>query len=137
MSLTFSDTQSRMDRMYRHQGRIYDITRRYYLLGRNQLLDDLTPPAGGTVLEVGCGTAYNLVEAARRYPDAHLHGFDISTEMLASARKSIARQHLAHSISLDLRSDFHIVHALNDPELARCPGADGAPARTKWQDPRH
>lgn len=100
MSVAFSDAQSRMDRMYRHQRRIYDITRRYYLLGRNHLFDDLRPPAGGTILEVGCGTAYNLLGAANRYPNCRLYGFDISTEMLASARKSVERHSLGSSVSL-------------------------------------
>ena len=89
-----------MDRMYRHQRRFYDITRRYYLLGRTHLIDDLRPPASGTILEVGCGTAYNLLQAAQRYPDRRCCGFDISNKMLASARKSIERRSLSTSISL-------------------------------------
>ena len=48
------------------------------LLGRDRLLDELQPPAGGSVLEIGCGTGRNLILAARRYPDARLYGFDIS-----------------------------------------------------------
>lgn len=86
--------------MYRHQRRIYDVTRRYYLLGRGHLLEDLRPPAGGTVLEVGCGTAYNLIEAAHRYPTCQLFGFDISNEMLASARTSAERRSPERPISL-------------------------------------
>ena len=46
----------RMDRMYRYQRHIYDLTRKYYLLGRDRLIDELQPPVGGHVLEVGCGT---------------------------------------------------------------------------------
>ena len=80
-----------MDRVYRHQRHIYDATRRYYLLGRNELIEVLDPPAGGTVLELGCGTGRNLVQAARRYPTASFHGIDISSEMLASAARCIAR----------------------------------------------
>lgn len=100
VNLAFSDTQTRMDRMYRHQRRIYDLTRRHYLLGRSHMLDDLRPPADGTILEVGCGTAYNLIEAAKRYPGRQLCGFDISTEMLASARHSVERRSPGSSISL-------------------------------------
>ncbi|MES1179707.1 MAG: SAM-dependent methyltransferase, partial [Hyphomicrobium sp.] len=41
---------SAMDGMYRHQRYIYDLTRRYYLIGRDQMIADLSPPPGGTVL---------------------------------------------------------------------------------------
>ena len=52
--------QERLDRNYRYQRRVYDLTRRYYLLGRNRLIADLAPPDRGCVLEIGCGTARNL-----------------------------------------------------------------------------
>jgi S-adenosylmethionine-diacylgycerolhomoserine-N-methlytransferase len=94
------DAQARMDRMYRHQRRFYDLTRRYYLLGRTHLLDQLAPPTGGTILEVGCGTASNIVGAGQRYPTAKLFGFDISNEMLTTARASVARRHLAPRTTL-------------------------------------
>ena len=109
MNSDVGTAQARMDRMYRHQRRIYDITRRYYLLGRKRLLDDLAPPVNGTVLEVGCGTAYNLVAAARRYPAARLYGLDISTEMLATARQSVVRHSLEHRISLAVGDATHFV----------------------------
>lgn len=102
MSSALNDTQRRMDRMYRHQRRIYDVTRRYYLLGRNHLVEDLSVLPGGTILEVGCGTASNLMQAARRYPDARLCGFDISTEMLSQARLSLARRSLNERITLSI-----------------------------------
>ena len=46
----------RMNRMYRRQRHIYDGTRRYYLLGRDQMISRLRPEAGASVLEIGCGT---------------------------------------------------------------------------------
>jgi S-adenosylmethionine-diacylgycerolhomoserine-N-methlytransferase len=87
-----------MDGIYRYQRYVYDATRKYYLLGRDKLLDELRPPAGGTILEIGCGTGRNLVLAARRYPSARLYGFDISTEMLKTARASIERADCASRI---------------------------------------
>jgi S-adenosylmethionine-diacylgycerolhomoserine-N-methlytransferase len=80
---------SAMDGMYRRQRYIYDITRRYYLFGRDEMIAALGPPVGGTVLEVGCGTARNLLKAARRYPLAKFYGLDVSEEMLKTARASI------------------------------------------------
>jgi S-adenosylmethionine-diacylgycerolhomoserine-N-methlytransferase len=89
-----------MDRMYRLQRHIYDATRAYYLLGRDQMLRELSPPAGGLVLEVGCGTGRNLVKAASLYPECRFFGVDISDEMLKSATAKIAPAGMAKRISL-------------------------------------
>jgi S-adenosylmethionine-diacylgycerolhomoserine-N-methlytransferase len=86
------EATERMNRMYRRQRHIYDGTRRYYLLGRDRLIEDLRPEAGASVLEIGCGTGRNLVQAARRFPAAKLFGIDVSTEMLTSAITSISRR---------------------------------------------
>ncbi len=84
----------RMNRMYRRQRHIYDGTRRYYLLGRDQLIQGLRPEADARVLEIGCGTGRNLVLAARLYPAAQFFGIDVSTEMLTSAIAAISRSGL-------------------------------------------
>ena len=89
-----------MDSIYRYQRHIYDITRKYYLLGRDRMIAGLRVPPQGHVLEIGCGTGRNLVLAARRHPSAHLYGLDISREMLESAKGSIARAGLAGSVRL-------------------------------------
>jgi len=91
---------SLMDGIYRHQRHVYDLTRYCYLLGRDRLIADLDPPAGGSVLEVGCGTGRNLLAAATRYLDAHFFGFDISTEMLKTARRSIAATRMRDRIEV-------------------------------------
>jgi S-adenosylmethionine-diacylgycerolhomoserine-N-methlytransferase len=92
------EATERMNRMYRRQRHIYDGTRRYYLLGRDQLIENLRPDAGTSVLEIGCGTGRNLVQAARRFPRAKLFGIDVSTEMLTSAIASISRRGLSSRI---------------------------------------
>jgi S-adenosylmethionine-diacylgycerolhomoserine-N-methlytransferase len=89
-----------MDRMYRFQRHIYDASRRYYLLGRDQLLDRLAPPSGGSILEIGCGTGRNLIGAARRYPDAKLFGVDISQEMLRTALNTMSRMKLERRVTI-------------------------------------
>ncbi len=89
-----------MDKMYRHQRHIYDLTRKPYLLGRDRLIESLTPPPKGAVLEIGCGTARNLICAAAVYPNAYFYGVDVSTEMLAQARRSVARAELSQRITL-------------------------------------
>ncbi len=95
-----SDHAGRMDAVYATQRHFYDLTRKYYLLGRDALIRDLAPPPGGTVLEIGCGTARNLIAAARRWPDARLHGLDISEAMLATARAKVAAAGLSDRITL-------------------------------------
>ncbi|HCD83111.1 MAG TPA: SAM-dependent methyltransferase, partial [Agrobacterium sp.] len=79
-----------MDRMYRHQRHIYDITRKYYLLGRDRTISGLDVPKDGTLLEVGCGTGRNLLLASRKFPQARLFGLDISSEMLLTASENFA-----------------------------------------------
>jgi S-adenosylmethionine-diacylgycerolhomoserine-N-methlytransferase len=81
-----------MDRIYRHQRHVYDLTRRYYLFGRDRLLRELQPPPGGRVLEIGCGTARNLLAARALYPTARLFGIDISLEMLDTAQQALRRR---------------------------------------------
>lgn len=89
-----------MDRIYRYQRHIYDLTRRWFLLGRTTLVEGLQPTDGGSVLEIGCGTAWNLIRIAGRYPAMRLHGLDISTVMLATARRRIAAKGLSGRIRL-------------------------------------
>ncbi|MFB2550745.1 class I SAM-dependent methyltransferase [Ensifer soli] len=91
MTPAAGDHAGRMDRMYRYQRHIYDVTRKYYLFGRDRMIAGLAPPPGASVLEVGCGTGRNLARIARRYPGVRLFGLDISAEMLVSARASLAR----------------------------------------------
>jgi len=77
-----------MDRIYRRQRHIYDFTRKYYLFGRDRLVDGLDLKPGARVLEVGCGTARNLIRIAKRRPDVRLYGLDASSQMLTSARRA-------------------------------------------------
>ena len=88
-----SETFEKMDRMYGLQRHFYDITRKYYLLGRDQLLAQMNVRPGDAVLEIGCGTGRNLAILAKRHPDAHFFGLDASTKMLeiADAKMDAAR----------------------------------------------
>jgi SAM-dependent methyltransferase len=89
-----------MDGVYRYQRHVYDLTRKYYLLGRDRLIDRLDVPPGGTVLELGCGTGRNLVKAAQAFPQAQLGGLDISAEMLETASVAIGRRGLSARVRL-------------------------------------
>jgi S-adenosylmethionine-diacylgycerolhomoserine-N-methlytransferase len=74
-----------MDSIYRGQRHIYDLTRKYYLFGRDRLIDGLGVPKGGSLLEIACGTGRNLDKIALHWPSTELFGLDISSEMLKSA----------------------------------------------------
>lgn len=95
-----SDAAALMDRMYRHQRHIYDLSRKYYLIGRDEAIARLSPRPGDRVLEIGCGTGRNLIKAARAYPDARFHGLDVSREMLDTAETAIRRAELDHRITV-------------------------------------
>lgn len=95
-----TDQKGLMDATYALHRHFYDFTRKFYLLGRDRLIRRLAPPRGGTVLEVGCGTARNLIVAAKRWPEARFYGFDISEAMLETARKSVERAGLSDRITL-------------------------------------
>lgn len=86
---TRNDHSRLMDQVYRHQRHVYDLTRKYYLLGRDRMIDGLDLAAGESLLEVGCGTGRNLAVVANRYPATRLFGLDISSAMLATARAKL------------------------------------------------
>lgn len=89
-----------MDRIYRHQRHIYDISRKFYLLGRDRTIAGILPKPGAAILEIGCGTGRNLIRIAKRYPQAQCYGLDVSAAMLETARARIAAAGLSDRIRL-------------------------------------
>jgi S-adenosylmethionine-diacylgycerolhomoserine-N-methlytransferase len=89
-----------MDEVYRRQRHLYDFTRKYYLFGRDSLIRDLGLAPGERVLEIGCGTARNLIAIAGRYPGARLFGLDASSEMLKTAEQSLGGAGLTGQVRL-------------------------------------
>jgi S-adenosylmethionine-diacylgycerolhomoserine-N-methlytransferase len=89
-----------MDRMYRHTRHVYDASRRFYLLGRDHLLQTMDIRPDDRVLEMGCGTARNLIQLHRLHPAAKLYGLDASARMLATAGRSMVRRNFAAAIML-------------------------------------
>lgn len=67
-TITESQMRGNMNRMYRWTRHIYDASRKYYLLGRDVLIQRLRPTPDDVVCEVGCGTARNLIKLAQKYP---------------------------------------------------------------------
>ena len=99
-----------MDSVYRYQRHVYDLTRKYFLFGRDRMLKDMRLKTDARVLEIGCGTARNLIKLARAHPKASLYGLDASEAMLDTAAQSVARsgvrvvlaQGYAENVSPDL-----------------------------------
>lgn len=94
------DHAALMDGVYRYQRYIYDFTRKYYLFGRDRLIDELAPKPGARIVEIGCGTARNLIRIAARHPDTRLFGLDASEAMLDTAARAIRRAGLEDRIAL-------------------------------------
>lgn len=98
--MPLSDAARKMDGIYRTQRHIYDLTRKYYLLGRDRLISGLHANPDTLVLEIGCGTGRNLMLAAKLWPHARLYGLDISHAMLDTARAALARYRVTDRIML-------------------------------------
>ena len=94
------DAAQKMDQQYRYQRYVYDLSRKYYLLGRDQLLAEMAVTPGQTVLEIGCGTGRNLAKLAYRYPAAQLYGIDASQQMLETAHLNLRGTLYEHKITL-------------------------------------
>lgn len=94
------DAAQQMDQQYRYQRYVYDWSRKYYLLGRDTLLQEMAVEPGETVLEIGCGTARNLLKMAYRYPAAQLYGVDASSMMLDTAHAKLQGTLYADKITL-------------------------------------
>jgi S-adenosylmethionine-diacylgycerolhomoserine-N-methlytransferase len=89
-----------MDRMYSVQRYFYDLTRKYYLFGRDQLIERMPVSHGDRVLEIGCGTARNLIALARKHPIAQFFGVDAANVMIQTAGAKVMRKGLKKRIHL-------------------------------------
>lgn len=86
-----------LNKIYSVQRHFYDLTRKYYLFGRDRVLQQLAQNNPDSILEIGCGTGRNLfkLEKMLRSSSMDVHhegppalcGLDASTEMLAYASK--------------------------------------------------
>ncbi len=104
----------KMDAMYRHQRYFYDLTRKYYLLGRDRLIAWMNVQTGENVLEVGCGTGRNLIILAKKHKDANFFGLDASSEMLKTAQAKIDRENLKNiSLKIALADDYDYKKTFN------------------------
>ena len=79
-----------MRNYYVFQSTIYDATRWLFLFGRRSILDLVSIEGGPQhILEIGCGTGYNLERLAKKFPNSKITGIDISADMLSIAKKKL------------------------------------------------
>jgi S-adenosylmethionine-diacylgycerolhomoserine-N-methlytransferase len=105
-----SDTFEKMDRMYHLQRYFYDVTRKYYLLGRDQLLRDM---------DVRPAKPFSRSDAERPEPhhprkappDAFFFGLDASEDMLEMAEAKIDSARLRNiTLAHGLAGDYYYVN---------------------------
>lgn len=88
-----------LERFYAIHARIYDLTRPFILFGRTAAVQALRLTPGQRVLDVGCGTGWNLPRL--RASGALPVGIDCSAPMLQQARARLARLGLTAAVALD------------------------------------
>ncbi len=109
-----NDSFEKMDRIYRHQRYFYDLTRKYYLLGRDRLIAQMDVQAGENVLEVGCGTGRNLIILAKKHRNTTFFGLDASSAMLKTAQTKIDAENLKNiRLKNALADDFDYEKTFN------------------------
>ncbi len=109
-----NDAFEKMDKMYRHQRYFYDLTRKYYLLGRDRLIKEMKISDGENVLEIGCGTGRNLAILAKKHPRINFFGLDASAAMLETARRKVESKNFKNiTLKTALADDFSFDKTFN------------------------
>ena len=79
----------------------YDLTRKYYLFGRDRALEQLSQEHWDSLIEMGPGTGRNLRKLSRSKPGAVLGGVEASDAMLEYASKRLPQLKLMQGFAED------------------------------------
>jgi S-adenosylmethionine-diacylgycerolhomoserine-N-methlytransferase len=82
----FAEHRAFLNKYYGLSRPIYDLTRKYYLFGRDRALQQLAGEPWQRLVEIGPGTGRNLRKLHALRPDAILGGVEASDAMLEHAR---------------------------------------------------
>jgi S-adenosylmethionine-diacylgycerolhomoserine-N-methlytransferase len=89
-----------LNRYYGVSRFFYDVTRKYYLFGRDVALEELARDGRWSrLVEIGPGTGRNLRHLHRTRPDAELGGIEASDAMLTHARARCPWAQLVHGFA--------------------------------------
>jgi S-adenosylmethionine-diacylgycerolhomoserine-N-methlytransferase len=91
-----------LNRYYGISRHFYDVTRKYYLFGRDEALRELAADRRWTrLLEIGPGTGRNITRLHELRPDAEVGGVEASDAMLEHARTRCPYARLEHGFAED------------------------------------
>jgi arsenite methyltransferase len=79
----------------------------------NALAISRLAPAGGRIVDLGCGTGRFLAYLATHRPDLDITGLDLAEDMVASGRRHLAAAGLANRVRLlhgDMREFRRLIH---------------------------
>jgi len=99
MSANQTEHRDFLNRYYGWSRHIYDLTRKYYLVGREFALRDLLNEEWNTLVEIGPGTGRNLRKLHKGRPNARLGGVEASDQMLDHARDRCPWATLIHGFA--------------------------------------
>jgi S-adenosylmethionine-diacylgycerolhomoserine-N-methlytransferase len=91
-----------LNKYYGISRHFYDLTRKYYLFGRDLILDQLLEEDWTRIVDVGVGTGRNLRILRSRRPHADYGGVDASDEMLQHTRERAPWAKLVHGFAEDV-----------------------------------
>jgi S-adenosylmethionine-diacylgycerolhomoserine-N-methlytransferase len=99
LSTEQADHRAFLNRYYGVSRYFYDVSRKYYLLGRDKALEQLLAEDWSSLIEVGPGTGRNLAKLHEARPSARLGGVEASDAMLDHARKRCPWASLEHGFA--------------------------------------
>lgn len=89
---------------YRATRHVYDLTRKFYLFGRDQTIENLLSHPWQSLIEVGPGTGRNLKKLHQARPSAEYGGIDACDSMIAHASRRLPWARFRHGFAED--ADF-------------------------------
>lgn len=90
---------------YKWSRPVYDLSRKYYLLGRDRVLRELLREDWTSLIEIGPGTGRNLAILHRGRPTAKLGGVEPCDEMLQAAQKRLPEARFVRGFAEDTAYD--------------------------------
>ena len=97
-----SEHRAFLNKYYGISRHFYDLTRKYYLFGRDAALKELLAQDWGSLIEVGVGTGRNLRLLHEARPQASYGGVDASDEMLKHVGARAPWAKLQHGFAEDV-----------------------------------